>query len=189
MACCQGMPHSTQEPYRLVINATPEEEELHATARGLAQAGKHAEACDLFEELVALNPDNPMSWNSLGNEYEATGHTDKAWLALKRGHEVDPAFPSILYNLGNLALDRCVKLHNTGLSSKADIQKMAVEAIGYFNDCLNRHPDYAECHYNIASAHRMNQDAHRASAHMTKALKLNPAFELPPGWRTEKART
>jgi tetratricopeptide (TPR) repeat protein len=152
---------------------------MRRAAEGLAKEGRHLEACEILEKLVTVNARNPLIWNDLGVEYEAAGLTEKAFAALKRGHEIDPTYPPALYNLGKFTLDHFMRRHKEGLST----QGMLAEAIGFLNANLDRDPDNADGHYCLALAYRLNQDEDTARAHMTAALKLRTALEAPSGWR------
>jgi len=155
--------------------------ELEEEAWRLSKEGKHREACEVFERRVALSPDNPMIWNDLGNEYAAAGELDKALLALKRAHEVFPAYPLPLYNLGKYTLDRCaevqLELQEADPSAQARLREMAAEAIGYFKLSLERDPENAACHQNLAIAYALIEDAERAEVHTMEALRLDPSLK------------
>ena len=161
---------------------------LEEKALRLSKAGMHVEACQAFEQRAALSPTNPMIWNDLGNEYAAAGQIDKAISALKRARELDSSFPLPLYNLGVHTLNRCVELKRAGVATKAEIQAMAEEAIGYFNASLEKDPDNAACHQNIATAYGLTKDARSASAHAMEALRLTPASKRLPNRLLEKAK-
>src|SRR5258708_26387661 len=60
---------------------------MRRTAEAFAKVGKHLEACEILEKLVALSPRNPLIWNDLGVQYEAAGQTYKAFVALQPGHQ------------------------------------------------------------------------------------------------------
>ncbi|HEY5380908.1 MAG TPA: tetratricopeptide repeat protein [Acidobacteriaceae bacterium] len=162
--------------------------ELEETAWRLSKEGKHREACEVFERRVALSPDNPMIWNDLGNEYAAAGEMDKALAALKRAHEVFPAYPLPLYNLGKYTLDRCAELQQAGSSAKARLHDLAAEAIGYFKQSLERDPDNAACHQNLAIAYALTDDADKARAHTMEALRLDPSLKQPLRQLAENTR-
>ena len=157
-ACCLAFPRGT----RL---------ELEESARRLSRAGRHAEAFEYLEERVALNPENPLIWNDLGNEYAAAGDFDNAISALKRGHEADPGHPLPLYNLGVHLLNRARELPIDKSSS------MATEAVRFFRLSLALDPENAAAHHNIAMAYGILQDTHRAGIHLAEALRLQPALE------------
>lgn len=129
-----------------------------------------------------------MIWNDLGNEYAAAGEMDKALAALKRAHEVFPAYPLPLYNLGKYTLDRCAELQQAGSSAKARLHDLAAEAIGYFKQSLERDPDNAACHQNLAIAYALTDDADKARAHTMEALRLDPSLKQPLRQLAENTR-
>jgi tetratricopeptide (TPR) repeat protein len=157
--------------------------EMRRAVEGLAKEGRHVEACEILEQLVTLNPRNPLIWNDLGVQYGAAGDLDKALAALQRGHAVDSTYPPILYNLGKFTLDRYTRLRDAGGLSEVEIQGMLGEAIGFLNANLDRDPDNADSHYYVALAYSLNRDEAMALAHMTVALRLKESLEAPLGWR------
>ena len=158
---------------------------MRRAAETFAKAGKHLEACEVLEQLVALSPRNPLIWNDLGVQYEAAGQIDKAFVALKRGHQIDSTYPPTLYNLGKFTLDRLLSLRKAGLSTEVEIQGMLTEAIVFLNANLDRDPDNADGHHCIALAYSLNQNEPMAQAHMTVSLRLRETLEAPPSWRLE----
>jgi predicted Zn-dependent protease len=173
--CCQEVTRSTK-----LKMTTSSKLVLRRSAEGLAKAGKHLEACEVLEKLVAQSPRNPLIWNDLGVQYEASGQIDKAFVALQRGHEVDSTYPPILYNLGKFTLDRLISLREAGHSAPG----MLAGAIGFLNANLDRDPDNADGHHCLALAYRLSQDEPMALAHMTAALRLRAALKAPSGWRS-----
>jgi predicted Zn-dependent protease len=155
--------------------------EMRRTVESLAKEGRHSEASEILEKLVALSPRNPLIWNDLGVQYEAAGQIDKAFTALKRGHAIDSTYPPTLYNLGKFTLDYFVRLHETGYATK-DSHKMLVEAIRFLNAYLDRDPENADGHYNLALAYGLNQNEDRALVHAEIALKLKGPSKAPLLW-------
>ena len=153
---------------------------MRKMVEGLVATGRHLEACEVLERLVALSPRNPMIWNDLGVQYEAAGELDKAFAALRRGYKLDPNYAPTLYNLGKFTLDRCTRLGEAGVP---EVQEMLEEAIFFLNAFLDRDPDNAEGHYAVALAYALRQDVTLARAHMTLALRLRQTLEEPSGWR------
>lgn len=176
--CCREAPHS-----KTLSMTRSTKLEMRKAVEGLAQEGKHLEACEVLEKLAALSPHNPLIWNDLGVQYEAAGQIEKAFAALKRAHEADPTYPPPLYNLGKFTLDRCTTLHETGALNDTEAQRMLAQSISFLNANLDRDPDNADAHYHLALAYALNQDEPMALAHMTVALRLKEALEAPPGWR------
>ena len=147
-------------------------QELEEAAWALSREGRHVEACAFFERRAALSPENPMIWNDLGNEYAAAGQFQKAMLTLTRAHALAPEYPLPLYNLGKHALDRCQALRAEG-AAKIEIDSLLVDAINWLNASLDRDPENADCHRNIAIAYGLIQDAESAGEHMMEAVRLN----------------
>jgi predicted Zn-dependent protease len=162
--------------------------EMRRTSESLAREGRHSEACEILEKLVALSPRNPLIWNDLGVQYEAAGQIDKAFAALKRGHAIDSTYPPTLYNLGKFTLDQFISLNEAGLAT-VDTGRMLTEAIHFLNAYLDRDPENADGHYYLALAYGFNQNEDRALVHAEIALKLKgPSRALllwmkkPKGW-------
>jgi predicted Zn-dependent protease len=175
--CCREVSLSTN-------SMTPDTKlAMRIDAESLAEAGKHVEAIEVLEKLLARSPRNPLIWNDLGVQYEAAGQIDKAFIALRRGHAIESTYPPTLYNLGKFTLDRYMSLDEAGLATKGEREGMLAEAISFLNAYLDRDPDNADGHYYIALAHDLNQDERMALAHMTVALRLKKTLEAPPSWR------
>lgn len=153
--------------------------ELERMARQLSKTGMHKEACEALEKRLALSPDNPLIWNDLGAEYAAAGQSDKALLALKRAHAVCPTHPVPLYNLGKYTLESCLQVQRSQHSDRAHVRELASEAIGYLTACLEREPDDAACHRQLAVAYRVVKDRKKAMAHMLEVTRLDQAMKSP----------
>jgi tetratricopeptide (TPR) repeat protein len=151
---------------------------MRKDVESLAAAGRHLEAIEILEKLLAGSPRNPLIWNDLGVQYEAIGEIDKAFDALRRGHAIDPTYPPTLYNLGKFTLARFMSLEKVVLGAEVEGQRMLEEAISFLNAYLDRDPDNADGHYYLALAYDLNQDEQMAAAHMTVTLRLRQALEL-----------
>lgn len=175
--CCRQAPLTTT---RSLTSSTKLEMRIQVEA--LAEAGKHLEACEILEQLVKVSPRNPLIWNDLGIQYEASGQTEKAFNALRRGYQCDSSYPPILYNLGKFTLDRFLKLRKTGELAAAEARSLLDKAITFLNANLDRDPDNADAHYNLALAYALAQNEQRAHVHMTVALRIKHDLEPPSGW-------
>jgi tetratricopeptide (TPR) repeat protein len=176
--CCREAPRTTQ----LSLTSSTKLQ-MRTRVEALAEAGKHLEACVILEQLVVASPRNPLIWNDLGIQYEASGQTEKAFDALSRGYQCDSSYPPILYNLGKFTLDRFTHLRKTGELTAAEAQRLLDKAITFLNANLDRDPDNADAHYHLAIAYALDQDEQRANAHMTVALRIKHELEAPSGWR------
>jgi tetratricopeptide (TPR) repeat protein len=165
------------------LSLTPSKKlEMRRRVEELDRAGQHLEACEILGQLLAVSPRNPLIWNDLGVQYEASGQTDKALDALRRAYLCDSTYPPISYNLGKFTLDRFIRLHKAGELTQAEGQKLLEKAAEFLNANLDRDPDNADAHYNLALVYALGQDECRAQLHMTVALRMNQDLEPPSEW-------
>jgi tetratricopeptide (TPR) repeat protein len=133
------------------LSLTPTEKlEMRRKVEELDRTGQHLEACEILGQLLALSPRNPLIWNDLGIQYEASGQYDKAVDALRHGHLCDSTYPPVLYNLGKFTLDRFMRLQNAGELTHAEGQKLLEKAAKFLNANLDRDPENANAHYSLA---------------------------------------
>lgn len=177
-ACCGG----ASRVVRYVLNPSSKLEP-RIKAEALAKAGKHLEACEVLEQLVAVSPRNPLIWNELGIQYEASGQTDKAFDALRRGNESDPTYAPLIYNMGKLTLDCFLRGLETGDLTISDSRTLLDKAIKFLNANLDRDPDNADAHYLLALAYTLDEDEQEADAHLAVALRMKQGTGIPPAWR------
>ena len=147
---------------------------LERSAELLAEAGMHAEAAQALAERAKLSPHNPMIWNDLGVESMAAGQPDAAYTAFLQAHKVFPDYPLPLYNLGRLAMGRCVEEQARQPSSAPLIDKSAKEAIAYLHESLARDPLLSLAHALLSSAYEIAGDDVQAKLHEQEASRLDP---------------
>jgi tetratricopeptide (TPR) repeat protein len=68
----------------------------------LGQLGRHDPEIAVYEKLVAVRPDAPSLWNSLGNALKYAGRTDDAVRALRRSVGVRPGYGEGWWSLANV---------------------------------------------------------------------------------------
>jgi tetratricopeptide (TPR) repeat protein len=147
---------------------------LEKSARILTEMGMHAEAAEVLVERAKLSPRNPMIWNDLGVEYMAAGQPDKATAAFTRAHKVFPEYPLPLYNLGRLAMGRCIEKQAERSSSSDTVRKFANEAVGFLIGSLERDPLLIPAHTLLSTAYEVLGNEVRAGMHRQEALRLEP---------------
>jgi tetratricopeptide (TPR) repeat protein len=156
--------------------------EMRWQVEKLDLAGRHPEACEILNQLLAASPRNPLIWNDLGVQYEACGQIDRALEALRRGHLCDSTYPPILYNLGTFTLNKFVDLQNSGKLTGSEGPELLREAAEFLNANLDRDPDNADAHYNLALVYALSGEASRAQIEMKLALRMKRGLQLPSGW-------
>lgn len=162
---------------------TPDEKlEMRRKVDRLDRAGQHLEACEVLGQLLAVSPHNPLIWNDLGIQHEMSGQYDEALEALLRGHLCDSTYPPILYNLGKFTLDRFIRLKKAGELTASEGQKLLEKAAQFLNANLDRDPDNADAHYNLALVYFLLSDESRVQVHATIALRMNQDLRLPSEW-------
>jgi predicted Zn-dependent protease len=159
--------------------------EMRTAADALAGVGKHAEACAVLERLAMDSPRNPLIWNDLGVQYEAAGEIDRAFAALRRGHQMDATFPPTLYNLGKFTLDRYMTLQEAGALDDAEGHALLREAIGFLNANLDRDPENVDGHHCIALAYGLLGNETMARGHISVAARLRKQLASASNWRLE----
>jgi tetratricopeptide (TPR) repeat protein len=165
------------------LSLTPREKlEMRLQAEKLDLAGRHLEACETLNQLLAASPRNPLIWNDLGVQYEACGQTDRALEALRRGHLCDSTYPPILYNLGKFTLDKFVRLRDSGTLTESEGSELLRKAADFLNANLDRDPHNADAHYNLALVYALSGDVSRAQIEMTLALRMRQELQLPSDW-------
>jgi predicted Zn-dependent protease len=156
--------------------------EMRRKVEELDLAGRHPEACEILNQLLAASPQNPLIWNDLGVQYEACGQIDRALEALRRGHRCDSTYPPILYNLGTFTLNKYVDLKNSGQLIDSEGLELLRKAAEFLNANLDRDPDNADAHYNLALVCSLSGDVSGAQIEMTLALRMKRGLILPSDW-------
>lgn len=92
----------------LVLGLTgcnPSPQDLLSEGEALLARGDYGEAARKLEKAAAGLPDNANVWNKLGLAWQYEGKFLSAREAYERAQNIDPTFPDIYFNLGNLFLD------------------------------------------------------------------------------------
>lgn len=140
----------------------------------------HAQAAQALSERAKLSPNNPMIWNDLGVEYIAAGQSAEAQEAFMRAHKAFPEYPLPLYNLGRLAMGRCIE-EQTGQHPSLDLtHKFAIEAIRYLTESLSKDPLLCPAHALLAAAYTVVGDETRSRLHLQEASQLSPENGAAP---------
>lgn len=154
--------------------------ELEARVKRLSQLGMHAEAAQVLKERVRLSPRNPMIWNDIGVEHVAAGQTEEAHEAFKRALKVLADYPPALYNLGRLAMQRLALEQTSEHASEDRIQKVAAEAVHYFEASLFGSPLQYQPHEALSKVHRAIGNPVQSKLHTVEASELKPVELAEP---------
>lgn len=121
--------------------------------------GKAAEAAAAFREAHAMDPDNPLYLNGLGNAARARGDYEEAERYLRRAYDLSRGDPQPASNLaGVLAL--------MGRSE---------EAVEILEAALESHPDNLHCLTNLAFTHYAGRRPDLALEYSMRVIALGKA--------------
>jgi Flp pilus assembly protein TadD len=127
----------------------PDVAELHfAHGTALNALGQHSKACAAFAKALSLQPDHAASWLNMGNASADLDDLESAETLYRTALRLDPALPEAYASLGYI-LTR---------------QSRLAEAIQAFETAIDRFPDFAPAHWNLAIAALLGGDLKRGFA-------------------------
>lgn len=161
-------------------------------ANDLLQAGKPAEAAQIYRHMLEEKPDSAWTAYNLGLALEATHDMKGAEDALRRGIEIDPKLAKIRAELGQLQLtEGNVDSAQQWLQSALDLEPQLVEARGnlamiyarkgdlktadgLLRQALEDDPQYKEGHLNLGLILAQQGKMADAQQELDKAVALGP---------------
>lgn len=142
-----------------LANSPDSENVLYNLGQALIKAGKYDEAIAALEKTSAINPQKPEPLMSLAAAYEAKGDKAKADEMYEKVAAIDPRNAAILF-------------YNVGV--KAWNENRGKEAVSAYQKAVEKDPNYAQAHRELARALMAQQDFKGALAHFQEYLKLEP---------------
>jgi tetratricopeptide (TPR) repeat protein len=161
-------------------------------ANDLLQAGKPAEAAQVYRDMLEENPDSAWTAYNLALALEATHDTKAAEDALRRGINIDPKLAKIRAELGQLELtDGDMDSAQKSLQSALDLDPQLVDARGnlamiyarkgdlttaekLLRQALEDDPQYKEGHLNLGLILAQQGKISGAGQELDKAVALAP---------------
>jgi tetratricopeptide (TPR) repeat protein len=166
-----------------------------------AQQGRHAEALELIDGALALQPDVPDALLNRGNVLKLLGRLDEALASYDRVLALRPDFADAHFNRGNAlrqmkrpgaalqAYDRVLALrpgHDGALVNRGNAlheMKREAEALASFDQALARSPNTAETWKNRGITLRVLKRFPEALESFDRALALQPGSSELIGYR------
>jgi tetratricopeptide (TPR) repeat protein len=161
-------------------------------ANGLFQAGKPAEAAEIYRHMLEENSHSAWTAYNLALALEAIHDTKGAEDALRRGIDIDPKLAKIRAELGQLELtDGDVGSAQQSLQSALDLEPQLVDARGnlamiyarkgdlttaekLLRQALEDDPQYKEGHLNLGLILAQQNKIPDAERELDKAVALAP---------------
>ncbi len=162
------------------------------SALRLQQDDKLAEAKELFEKILELNPDNPDALHGLGLLFAQTRDFKQATYWLEKATLAAPHIPAFHNNLANAykatkQFELAKRHYNQALRLKSPYPEARnnlgcllyqngsiVEAIKHLQKAVREDPEHVDAHYNLANCYIQNDRLLDASSHYHEVLKLRP---------------
>ncbi len=126
-------------------------------------------AAALYREALAIDPSYAPAFDGLGGTYFAAGDYAKARENYEKFVAAWPTNKDGYYALGNT-------LWLMGKDSP-EWKSLLQAAIESYEKSLSIDPDFAACHYNLASVYKIFEDVEKASYHYVQYIELEPASE------------
>jgi len=165
---------------------------LHDRAVRFLQAGDHAQAEPLFQQVLQLDAGHVLAHSNLGVLFMATGRPQEGIASYRKALELKPDFADAAYNLGRALFrtgrmqeatqwyeravelygDRSSKAHN-GLGNLYRTLNKPVEALFHAEQAVRIEPDYAEAWLNLGAAFRDIGRVPEAMAAYARTLQLD----------------
>lgn len=122
-----------------------------------------------YQEALAIDPSYAPAFDGLGGMYFAAGDYEKARENYEKFIATWPANKDGYYALGNT-------LWLLGKDSP-EWKTLLGEAVASYEKSLAIDPDFAACHYNLASVYKIFEDVEKASYHYVRYIELEPGSE------------
>jgi regulator of sirC expression with transglutaminase-like and TPR domain len=115
-------------------------------------------ADSLYAATLRESPEDPRSWNNMGDVYGRHGMYDKSLEMFARAIQLDPNFAEAYHNTGDTYLSM----------GKYD------EAVPYYEKALSLNPNLWQSYQELAVVAAEKKDYQQALGYIEKALKINP---------------
>ena len=151
---------AAQEPAPLRLPGTPATrvvQERFLAAVQAEESGEKQRAMDVYEEILALDPEYAPAHINLGTMYFHLRQFDRAEELYRRATVADPDYVLAFFDLGNV-LDELQRLD---------------ESIAAYQRAIALSPRYADAHYNLALAFERKDDSRCALRHWHAYIKLD----------------
>jgi predicted O-linked N-acetylglucosamine transferase (SPINDLY family) len=161
-------------------------------ARQHRQAGRFAQAGQIYRQILTGNPDDPDALHALGSLAEQAGQADAAIDLIGRAIRLRPANASFHNDLGKALIrkgrrdeaskcfQRAVELDPNDAEAHSNLgntlsDKSGFEAaIAAYRRAIELRPDYVEAHYNMGNSLRRQGRWQEAIDAYRRAIELRP---------------
>ena len=112
----------------------------------------------LWVATARISPNDPHSWNNMGDVYSRHGQYEKSIEAFTRATKINPNYADAYHNIGNTYLS----------------MKKYEEAIPFFEKAVSINPNLWQSYQNLAFIAVAKKDNQKAIEYLDKAILINP---------------
>jgi tetratricopeptide (TPR) repeat protein len=139
-------------------NQSAKPKSLLRKANKFLSQGHYVEATSAYQELIPIDPKNPVARNNLGAALLRQGRLREAEDLFNQAIELNPNFPDAYSNIGNTLM----------------LKGQFVEAEGYFRRALKLNPQLLDARVNLALTLTSVGRLQDAKPYLAKILKSTP---------------
>ena len=143
-------------PHSAAAAASGIQERFQAAVQA-EEAGEKHRAIELYEEILAIDPDYSAACINLGTVFFHLRQFGRAEELYRHATEADPGYVLAYFDLGNV-LDELERLD---------------ESIAAYRKAVTLSPRYADAHYNLALAYERSNEGRPALRHWQAYVRLD----------------
>ncbi len=113
----------------------------------------------LYAATLRESPEEPRSWNNMGDVYARHGEFDKSIEAFTQAVTINPQYADAYHNIGNTYIQ----------------MKKYDEAVPYFEKALSINPNLWQSYQDLAGIAVEKKEYQKALGYIEQALAINPA--------------
>ena len=158
------------------------------------QAGRLAEAEQIYRQVLAQQPEHAVALHLLGVVLRNKGRLDEAIASYQRAIRLQPEYAEAHYNLGNALVEkrqldeaivsyqRAVQLQPDHARAHYNLGNARLEtgrhdqAIAAYQSAIRCQPEYADAHYNLGIARQANGQPNEAITAYRQAIRFKPDY-------------
>jgi tetratricopeptide (TPR) repeat protein len=152
-------PSASSEPAPLRAPVAEDQgvQEMFLAAVQAEELGEKQSAIELYQRIMALDPNFAPAWINLGTIHFHLRQYDQAETFYRHATEIDPSYVLAFFDLGNV-LDEMQRLD---------------ESIAAYRRAVLLAPRYADAHYNLALAYERKREVRPALRHWQAYARLD----------------
>jgi tetratricopeptide (TPR) repeat protein len=186
---------ASPSPAKTTAAGSSPAQSLYEAAKRAEKDGKYETSAQLYEQVVALDPNHMEAWNALGYDYGKLGQQQKEEAALRKALALDPAARWAHYNLGNVLMaqkkyDEAISEYQKEIETKSNnslvhlnlgrvyvLSGQPEKAIPELQTAATLMPTSAAVQFNLGLAYAKTGRPEKAAEAFNRSVELEPTAE------------